>query len=592
MADDNFKASEGKSTSWAKKKLQKIWKPFKKKPAMTPDIPDQQIPLQDPRMNLISLPPVDVKPTLRIPPVLQTSVKSEAACPGTSYQGPDSTGDFEAAQTETTNDDGAGRECSLMRNPITNRSFKKPNIAGRRNIYGQFSYADLLVKAISSTPKKMMTLANIYDWMFENVPVLRQASKSSSWKNSIRHNLSLHNKFVKVPNEKNSRSAYWTVDLTAKPAKTTRKRKDEAKDETIQMDFAPQADNIQEANISIPEAFDVASIPHFSNSFNPANQHQMIPLESNGYSDYSELTPTLFDTNYNNISPEYHPVIPGYQQTDENPSGNFISLEEFSNSTPTQGYPNIQPGPSGYQYQSTSQLSNNYSNETGYLEYPFPGNETDNNYPLDILPGYHVSSTFRPRSRSYDINSNRLACPETITKPANSPAGYPDFRSRTWSNNSRLMPIPSQEVLQNADLSGQKYLDHHNDIQQRPRSYSCTLSNRGIASGYAEQTTSGVYNQQDFVVFQDNGNSGNFQANLGSGSVLDNEIYTAGNTDTEFQVAMNIIEAHCISEKSKMIKNDKLESIKPTLECHITEIMKQESEGADFFDLNLLDFRL
>lgn len=63
-----------------------------------------------------------------------------------------------------------------------------------------------------------MTLSEIYIWMTENVPCLREEN-ASSWKNSVRHNLSLHNKFVKVTNERMGKSSWWTVNHNAKPVK-------------------------------------------------------------------------------------------------------------------------------------------------------------------------------------------------------------------------------------------------------------------------------------------------------------------------------------------------------------------------------------
>lgn len=41
--------------------------------------------------------------------------------------------------------------------------------------------------------------------------------------NSIRHNLSLHDRFVKVPNEKTGKSNWWTVNLDAKGNKSSRR---------------------------------------------------------------------------------------------------------------------------------------------------------------------------------------------------------------------------------------------------------------------------------------------------------------------------------------------------------------------------------
>ncbi|KAJ7304206.1 hypothetical protein JRQ81_011739 [Phrynocephalus forsythii] len=68
----------------------------------------------------------------------------------------------------------------------------------RRNAWGNLSYADLITKAIESSPEKRLTLSQIYDWMVRYVPYFKDKGDSNSsagWKNSIRHNLSLHTRF-------------------------------------------------------------------------------------------------------------------------------------------------------------------------------------------------------------------------------------------------------------------------------------------------------------------------------------------------------------------------------------------------------------
>jgi len=98
---------------------------------------------------------------------------------------------------------------------------------GRRNPWGNQSYADLITQAISSAQEKRMTLSQIYDWMVANIPYFtdRQSnSKSAGWKNSIRHNLSLHQKFVKIPNEGAGKSSWWTLNMENNPARKPRRR--------------------------------------------------------------------------------------------------------------------------------------------------------------------------------------------------------------------------------------------------------------------------------------------------------------------------------------------------------------------------------
>ena len=61
------------------------------------------------------------------------------------------------------------------------------SVYGRRNPWGNQSYADLITQAISSGHDRRMTLSQIYDWMVANIPNIpftdRQSnSKSAGWK--------------------------------------------------------------------------------------------------------------------------------------------------------------------------------------------------------------------------------------------------------------------------------------------------------------------------------------------------------------------------------------------------------------------------
>ncbi|XP_059142815.1 forkhead box protein O-like [Physella acuta] len=97
----------------------------------------------------------------------------------------------------------------------------------RRNAWGNLSYADLITKAIQSSPEKRLTLSQIYDWMVQNVPYFKDKGDSTSsagWKNSIRHNLSLHSRFMRIQNEGTGKSSWWVLNPDAKPGKTPRRR--------------------------------------------------------------------------------------------------------------------------------------------------------------------------------------------------------------------------------------------------------------------------------------------------------------------------------------------------------------------------------
>ncbi|XP_063245829.1 forkhead box protein O3 isoform X1 [Prinia subflava] len=87
--------------------------------------------------------------------------------------------------------------------------------SSRRNAWGNLSYADLITRAIESSPEKRLTLSQIYDWMVRCVPYFKDKGDSNSsagWKNSIRHNLSLHSRFVRVQNEGTGKSSWWMIN--------------------------------------------------------------------------------------------------------------------------------------------------------------------------------------------------------------------------------------------------------------------------------------------------------------------------------------------------------------------------------------------
>ncbi|OXU21272.1 hypothetical protein TSAR_001244 [Trichomalopsis sarcophagae] len=97
----------------------------------------------------------------------------------------------------------------------------------RQNAWGKLSYAELITQAINSSKDQRLTLAQIYEWMVKNVQYFRdkgETNSSAGWKNSVRHNLSLHNCFIRVPNESSGKSSWWTINPDVKSGKTTRKR--------------------------------------------------------------------------------------------------------------------------------------------------------------------------------------------------------------------------------------------------------------------------------------------------------------------------------------------------------------------------------
>nr|XP_015208584.1 PREDICTED: forkhead box protein M1 isoform X1 [Lepisosteus oculatus]XP_015208585.1 PREDICTED: forkhead box protein M1 isoform X1 [Lepisosteus oculatus] len=93
----------------------------------------------------------------------------------------------------------AVKESKEEHSPVKDPFFERP----------PYSYMAMIQFAINSTKSKQMTLKEIYTWIEVHFPYFRYVAKPG-WKNSIRHNLSLHDMFTRETSP-DGRISYWTI---------------------------------------------------------------------------------------------------------------------------------------------------------------------------------------------------------------------------------------------------------------------------------------------------------------------------------------------------------------------------------------------
>ncbi|XP_051550761.1 forkhead box protein E4-like [Myxocyprinus asiaticus] len=71
------------------------------------------------------------------------------------------------------------------------------------------SYIALISMAILDSEEKKLLLCDIYQWIMDHYPYFK--SKDKNWRNSVRHNLSLNECFIKAGRSDNGKGHFWAI---------------------------------------------------------------------------------------------------------------------------------------------------------------------------------------------------------------------------------------------------------------------------------------------------------------------------------------------------------------------------------------------
>ncbi len=380
-------------------------------------------------------------------------------------------------------------------NPVTNLISNNSGVHAALNDVDRppHSYIALISMAILSKPERKILLNEIYDWVIQNFPYY-QYRTDKSWRNSIRHNLSLNECFIKVGKAGNGRGYYWSIhganmvdfkkgDFRRRQARLRAKH-----------DKATTGSKSSETKSSKPSKSQQNQQQGHQDLMNNLQQQQTsanIASNSSPSSSYQKsFSNPSINNSQTNLAGYYHPqgVNNYHQQQVGNNALNLNTSQDYSNGLSPNGqlhhtYATTTAGSYHNMYQSkptTQQLASfNYNTHESTSQY---------NQSYDDLNSTYTSQY----NRSSDMSSHNLA-----------EASTPDAKF-IIPNNSGLLTNAANINISNKLHSGSQSTSPSSSTSSTSSHLSSTNPNNYFSFPRFSDITPcrGIFNEDTLVLFK------------------------------------------------------------------------------------------
>ncbi|CAL8141355.1 unnamed protein product [Orchesella dallaii] len=319
-----------------------------------------------------------------------------------------------------------------------------------------FSYAQLIVQAIASTPDHQLTLSGIYSYITKHYPYYRTADKG--WQNSIRHNLSLNRYFLKVPRsqEEPGKGSFWRIDPQSE-SKLIEQAFRRRRQRGVPCFRAPFVSSSRSAPASPTHMGGMATPDCLSREGSPGPEYDSPHSSSHHLSAHSSHQNHHIGLKASQSAPG-SPKPAGSVSTviiggPPKSSGTVIAMGTQQHLMPAQVYAtSLSPTPSSRTQQGSNTMTLNGSDGTKsvILSNPVPGGAGTI---VLLRPDEELSGS---HGQTIIVRTPNFGVPEQFTKvSATSTAGYASAPSQgpTLSSNGNQPVVIGQSVVVNAGAS-------------------------------------------------------------------------------------------------------------------------------------------